>query len=118
MSKEILETRYKKWFNATPSSLVQSQINKLVREGYTYLDISNAIWYTFLKLRIPNDLETYGIHYVTRYIEESVLYFKSLERKARETEAILKNRTENPVIKVKRQKQKLIKKEYDWDNVE
>lgn len=118
MTRELLDQRYKLWFNKTPSPLVNSQINKLLQQGYTYLDISNAIWYTFLKLQIPNDLDTYGIHYVTRYIEESVLYFNSLKEKARQVQKIAANRSEKVAISTKRQKQRLKRKEYDWDNVE
>lgn len=97
---------------------MNSQINKLLQQGYTYLDISNAIWYTFLKLQIPNDLDTYGIYYVTRYIEESVLYFNSLKEKARQIQKIAANRSEKVAISTKRQKQRLKRKEYDWDDVE
>lgn len=115
---EELKRRYQKWFNKPPSPLVYSQINKLTKEGYTYLDISNAIWYTFFKLKTPNDLDTYGIHYVSNFIEESTLFFQSLARKKERVSQIAAERKENTVVMVKPQKQKRIRKEYDWDNVE
>lgn len=115
---EELIKRYKKWFSKDPSQLVYSQINKLAREGYTYLDISNAIWYTFFKLSLPNNLDTYGIHYVSSNIEESILFFKALERKREKVAELAAERKENPVIKIQPQKQRIVRKEYDWDNVE
>lgn len=118
MSKEILVNRYKKWFNQEPSPLVYSQINKLLQQGYTYLDISNAIWYTFLKLKIPNNFEMYGIHYVTQKIEESVLYFNDLERRRILTSQQSKERKGHTIIDILRPKRKIRRKEYNWDDIE
>ena len=104
------------------SSMVESQVSRLISQGFTYQQIFNAIWYfeTIKDKPISSEIDKYGIGLlssVPKNMEEALNYFKRLaktrERAFISAEKSKKSKKEEVIIE--RQKRKIIREEFNWD---
>lgn len=101
------------------SSMVRSQVRNL-KKVYTYQEIFNAIWYFYIHKGVGTDkIDKYGIGLIrdARNMEEARKYFTSLsiKRQRAKSSAIESKKVKVNTIKTKRQKQKVRREEFDWD---
>lgn len=121
MDREAFESAYKQVIGKEASPMVKAQVNKMVFE-YTYQQIFNAIWYIYIHKQSVqiSSIDTYGIGLLrdAKNMEETLGYFRQLARTRQRAAASAKQSKNNQPEKVivKRQKQKVYREEYDWDD--
>lgn len=119
MDKEAFYKAYEQIIGSKASPMVESQVHSMMFE-YTYQEVFNGIWYFYVHKGVDiKSIETYGIGLVrdARNMEEALGYFRQL-RSIRERAATSARKVKNKnkkIINVKRQKQKVYREEYDWD---
>lgn len=101
------------------SSMVRSQVRGL-RKNYSFQEIFNAIWYFYIHKGVGTDkIDKYGIGLIrdARNMEEARKYFMSLSIKRERARSSAKESKKVQVntIKTRRQKQKVRREEFDWD---
>ncbi len=121
MDRQAFENAYEQIIGMKASSMVMAQVNKMVYE-YSYQEIFNAIWYTYVHKKSVqiSSIDTYGIGLLRdeKTMEQTLGYFRGLsqirERAARSARESKNNQPEKVIVK--RQKQKVYREEYVWDD--
>lgn len=119
MNEKAFYQAYEQIIGKKASNMVESQVNRM-RFEYSYQEIFNAIWYFYKYKGVAiSSIEIYGIGLVrdARNMEEALGYFRQLAatRERAAASARKSKQQEKRIIKVKRQKQKVYREEYDWD---
>lgn len=116
--KEFIE-KVEHLLNIEASPMLISQLREL-RRTYSYQEIINAIWFFYIHGSVKIDtVSKYGVGILrnAKNMEQANNYFKRLRiiRERARISAIEANKVQVNTIKTKRQKQKVRKEEYDWD---
>lgn len=119
MDQKAFDIAYKKIIGKEASTMVQAQVKRL-QVKYTLQDIFNAIWFTYVKKGVSiQSIDTYGIGLLTdaKNMEEALGWFRQLARtRAKAAQSAQKSKKIKPKeIIIKRQKQKVYREEFDWD---
>ena len=119
MDQTAFDKNYKKIIGKEATSMVQAQVRRMTF-SYTLQEIFNGIWYTYVKKGVPiESIDKYGIGLLTdaKNMEEALGYFRRLaETRAKAAQSAQKGIKKKPKeITIKRQKQKVYREEFDWD---
>ena len=119
MDKKAFLEAYKTIIGKEASPMVLAQVSA-IRFNFTYQQIFNAIWYTYIHRGVKiSSIDTYGIGLLrdVKNMEEAQGYFDRLAAtRARAAESARKSKDHTPKkVMVKRQKQRVYREEYDWD---
>lgn len=119
MDLEAFIEAYETIIGKKPTSMVMSHVHTL-KFKYSYQEIFNGIWYLYVhKGYDKGDIDTYGLGLLKTAgtMEEALRHINRLaqirERAAASAEKIKNNPPKK--IKVKRQKRRVHREEFDWD---
>lgn len=119
MDQKAFDQNYKEIIGKEASPMVKAQVKRMSFK-YSLQEIFNGIWFTYVKKGVPIDsIDTYGIGLLTdvKNMEEALGYFKRLAQTralaARSAQESKKNKPKE--ITIKRQKQKVYREEFDWN---
>ena len=119
MNKEAFELAYETIIGKKPSPMVMSHVHTL-KFKYSYQEIFNGIWYLYVHKGLDKgNIDTYGIGLLKSQgtMEEALSHINRLarirERAAASAEKVKDNQPE--IVKIKRQKRRVHREEFDWD---
>lgn len=119
MDQAAFDKNYESIIGKEASSMVQAQVKRM-QFSYSLQEIFNGIWYTYVKKGVPIDsIDKYGIGLLTdaKNMEEALGYFRRLaQTRAKAAQSAQKSKKDKPKdIIIKRQKQKVYREEFDWN---